>query len=275
MTDIDVYALAELMRDAAGAEIMPRFRRLGAGDVRVKTEATDLVTEADEQAERMMRAHMPAILPGALFVGEESVAADPALLAQLDGADLAVIVDPVDGTSNFAAGLPLFGVMASIVVKGEAVAGIIYDPLADDFVMAEKGGGAFTRRSDGTEERIGVAAPVPMARMQGTASVSSLDADIKPLALQNLAKVRASSSFRCAAHEYRLMAGGHIHFAMFRKLLPWDHVAGVLIAQEAGAHVARLDGSAYRPEHRKGGLLAATDIDSWTALRDEVFPFSM
>lgn len=275
MTMIDVGALAELMRDAAAAEIMPRFRRLGAGDVRVKTEATDLVTEADEQAERMMRAHMPAILPGALFIGEESVAADPALLAQLDDADLAVIVDPVDGTANFASGLPLFAVMASVVVKGEAVAGIIYDPLADDFVMAEKGAGAFMRRPDGSEERISVASPVALEKMQGTASVSSLAADIKPQALANLAKVRASSSFRCAAHEYRLIAGGHIHFAMFRKLLPWDHVAGVLIAQEAGAHVARLDGSAYRPEHKKGGLLAATDIDSWTTLRDQVFPFTI
>ena len=58
---------------------------------------------------------------------------------------------------------------------------------------------------------------------------------------------------------------------MFRKLLPWDHVAGALIAAEAGAHIARLDGTPYRPEHDEGGLLMATDRDSWNVLRQEVF----
>lgn len=275
MTTLDVLALADLMRDAARAEIMPRFRRLGAGDIRIKTEAVDLVTEADEAAERMMRAHLPAIMPGALFVGEEAVAAEPALLDQLDDAELAVVIDPVDGTSNFAAGLPLFAVMGAVVRRGEAVAGIIYDPLADDFILAEKGSGAFCRRADGTEDRVRVAEPVPLAQMQGTASVASLSADIKPMVWQNLAKARVVSAFRCAGHEYRLLAGGHIHFSMFRKLLPWDHVPGVLIAQEAGAHVARLDGTPYRPEHRKGGILAAVDKDSWQVLRQELFPISI
>ena len=139
---IDITTLSDLLRRAAKAEILPRFRRLGAGDVRAKTEATDLVTEADEQAERMMKAEAAKLWPDALFIGEESVAADPALLDGLKGADLAIIVDPVDGTFNFASGIPAFGVMASVVSKGETVAGIIYDPMGDDWVMAEKGGGA-------------------------------------------------------------------------------------------------------------------------------------
>ena len=69
---VDVTALADLLRRAAKAEIMPRFRRLGEGDVRAKTEATDLVTEADESAERMMRAELAKTLPNAVFIGEES-----------------------------------------------------------------------------------------------------------------------------------------------------------------------------------------------------------
>ncbi len=104
---------------------MPRFRKLGIGDIRVKTEATDLVTEGDEAAERYIKAEVSQILPGALFVGEESVASDPSLLEKLGHADLAFIVDPIDGTFNFASGMPLFGVMVSIVSKGETVAGII------------------------------------------------------------------------------------------------------------------------------------------------------
>ncbi|MFB8828886.1 inositol monophosphatase family protein [Azotobacter sp. CWF10] len=67
---VDVTALADLLRRAAKAEILPRFRRLGSADVRAKTEATDLVTEADEQAEQMMKAESARLWPDALFIGE-------------------------------------------------------------------------------------------------------------------------------------------------------------------------------------------------------------
>ena len=112
---VDVEALARLLQDAARAEILPRFRNLGEGDIRSKSEASDLVTEADEAGERMIRAGVAVLAPDALFVGEESVAADPALLARLAGAERAVVVDPVDGTFNFASGIGAFGVMAAVV----------------------------------------------------------------------------------------------------------------------------------------------------------------
>ena len=76
---IDIGALADLLQDAAIKEIRPRFRRLDAGDIRAKSEPTDLVTEADEAAERYIRSKIASLAPNALFVGEESVAADPAL----------------------------------------------------------------------------------------------------------------------------------------------------------------------------------------------------
>jgi fructose-1,6-bisphosphatase/inositol monophosphatase family enzyme len=58
---------------------------------------------------------------------------------------------------------------------------------------------------------------------------------------------------------------------MYNKLMPWDHVAGALMMREAGAHVARFDGSEYRPSHTDGGLLVAPSKDSWEELRREVF----
>src|SRR5688572_4248610 len=128
---VDIGKLATILRDAAKAEVLPRFRRLDAGMVKVKTSAIDLVTEADEAAERFIKARVAELAPEASVVGEESVAADPALLDALADADLAVVVDPIDGTANYAAGLPLFAVMASVVSKGETVAGIIYDPMGD------------------------------------------------------------------------------------------------------------------------------------------------
>ncbi|KEQ05998.1 inositol monophosphatase family protein [Pseudorhizobium pelagicum] len=267
---LDVSKLADCLRLAARAEVLPRFRRLGEGDVRSKSEPTDLVTEADEAAERFIRKAMEAIAPDALFIGEESVAADPDLLGKLASAEFAVIVDPIDGTFNFASGIPAFGVMASVVWKGETVAGIIYDPMGDDWVIAEKGAGAYLRRPDGAAIRLSVAAPAPIDAMVGMASAGYFYGDVRERVLANLAKVRFVASYRCAAHEYRTFAGGHVHFAMYNKLMPWDHLAGTLIAQEAGGYVARFDGSAYLPHHVEGGLLVATDKESWQLLRREI-----
>jgi fructose-1,6-bisphosphatase/inositol monophosphatase family enzyme len=268
---VDVSALMTILRDAAKAEILPRFRRLDHSMVRQKSEAIDLVTEADEQAERMIKAAVAEILPEALFVGEESVAADPGLLDQLGGADLAVVVDPVDGTANFAAGLPLFAVMMSVVRKGETVAGIIYDPMGDDWFVAEKGAGAYMKRPDGGSERLKVATSPALGQMVGTVSITFLPTESKAQVLQNLAKVRVSAHYRVAGHDYRLLAGGNTHFTMYNKLMPWDHLAGTLIVQEAGGYAARFDGSPYLPGQTSGGLIVTTDPETWNLLRKEVF----
>ena len=268
---LNIDNIADLMRRAAQAEILPRFRRLGAGDVRAKTEATDLVTEGDEAAERYIKAEVESLVAGALFIGEESVAADPALLNKLGAADLAFIVDPIDGTFNFAAGMPLFGVMVAIVSKGETVAGLIFDPMGDDWFIAEKGAGAFMVRPDGTREKLAVKAPATLENQTGMSSLGYLPLNQRKEILGNLHKVRFSSSYRCAAHEYRTFASGHVHFLMYNKLMPWDHLAGTLISQEAGAYAAKFDGSQYRPTDVDGGLLLATDKDSWDMLRREVF----
>lgn len=271
MTTFDIDRLAGILRDAAKSEILPRFRRLDPGMVRQKTDAIDLVTEADEQAERKIKAEVAAVWPDALFVGEESVAADPALLDALDDADFAIVVDPVDGTANFAAGLPLYATMASVVRNGETVAGIIYDPMGDDWVLAEKGGGAWQRRPDGSQWRLEVATALGLADLVGHVSMTFLPAESKPRVLANLAKVRVAANYRVAGHDYRTFAAGFSHFVVFNKLMPWDHLGGCLISQEAGGHVARFDGSPYLPSHRAGGLLIASDPDTWNVLRSEVF----
>lgn len=267
---LDVARLADILREAAKAEILPRFRRLGIGDIRAKKDSTDLVTEADVNAERMIKREVAAIAPDALFIGEESVAEDASLLGKLEHAELAVIIDPVDGTFNFASGIPAFGVMASVVWKGETVAGLIYDPIGDDWAMAEKGSGAFLRRADGSSSRLSVAAAQPLDEMVGIAAPHYFYGADRARILSNMAKVRLFLSYRCSAHEYRTFCGGHTQFILYNELMPWDHLAGVLIAQEAGGHVARLDGSVYLPHHFDGGLLLAPDRDSWDVLRREL-----
>jgi hypothetical protein len=141
--DTAIDWLAGLLSDAAMAEIMPRFRRLGDGDIRQKTSAADLVTEADVNAERLITARLRERYPSAMVVGEEACSDNP-LRCSMAGrrADLAFVIDPVDGTFNFASGVPLFGVMLAVVVKGETVAGIIHDPVGKDWLIGVKGAGS-------------------------------------------------------------------------------------------------------------------------------------
>jgi fructose-1,6-bisphosphatase/inositol monophosphatase family enzyme len=271
MTRIDVMELAGVLRDAAKTEILPRFRRLEPGTVKTKSSPTDLVTEADTEAEWFIKREVERRWPGTLVVGEESVAADPTLLGKLADADVAITVDPVDGTANFAAGLPLFAVMAAVVVKGETIGGIIYDPMGDDWVLAERGGGAWLRRPDGVQQRLTVRAPARIEDVIAHVSIAFLPAADKPRILANFARFRIAANYRVAGHDYRTFASGHAHCVMFNKLMPWDHVPGTLISEEAGAHVRKFDGSPYRPSDLSGGLLLATDPDSWSLLRREVF----
>jgi fructose-1,6-bisphosphatase/inositol monophosphatase family enzyme len=90
--------IINIVRRAAKAEIMPRFRRLSDGDIRAKSAADDLVTDADTKAEAMITRALQIAFPSALVIGEEAVADKPALLDGISDAQLAFIIDPVDGT---------------------------------------------------------------------------------------------------------------------------------------------------------------------------------
>ncbi|HWJ88352.1 MAG TPA: inositol monophosphatase family protein [Pelagibacterium sp.] len=268
---MNIERLTAILREAAAAEIMPRFRRLDEGDIRTKSHIHDLVTDADEQAERAITTAIKAASPHMVVIGEEAVSANPRLLDTDFGNDTVIYVDPVDGTWNFAAGLPLFAVMAAVVQRGEVVSGVIYDPVGDDWVMTERGCGCFQVFPDGRMVRQHFAEPVSVDQMVGTASTAYIPSAKRAEVLGNMAKVHIMASYRCAGHEYRLGAGGHLDFLMYNKLTPWDHAAGSLMMAESGAHVAHLDGTTYRPAHLEGGLLVASDIESWDALRREVF----
>ena len=97
----------------------------------------------------LIHAGLVRAFPSAVVVGEEATSADPQRLRLLADAELAFVVDPVDGTANFAAGLPLFGVMAAVIVRGEVVAAAIHDPVCDDTALALRGEGAWTEAADG------------------------------------------------------------------------------------------------------------------------------
>lgn len=266
LTRTDALRVAAILRAAAAAEIMPRWRRLATGQVRAKTGPLDLVTDADEAAEKVIEAALVRAFPGCAIVGEEAASADETVLRRLKGAELAFVIDPMDGTANFAAGLPLFGCMAAAVVRGEVALAVIHDPVGDDSAVAVRGEGAFTLAPDGQEAAMRVAAPVRLAEMSGCASWRYLPDAQRRRVHAGLVEVAASMSYRCAAHEYRLAAGGHVHFLQYGRLYPWDHAPGWLLHREAGGYSRRFDGSEYDPTESGGGLICTPDRASWDAL---------
>ncbi len=271
ITPRHVAHIADILARTAAAEVMPRFKTLVDGDIRHKSSIFDPVTEADEAAERAITDELRASFPGALIVGEEATAADPKLLDRLAGAPLAFTVDPIDGTRNFVAGLPLFGVMAAAIVRGEIIAGVIHDPVCQDTAYALKGQGAWLSRSDHPPRRLHVAAPAPLARMEAIAGTHYLPEPLRSTVLSNLPRLGSATWLRCSAHEYRMAAAGACHILFYNRLMPWDHAAGWLLHQEAGGYSAHFDGSPYVPAHTTGGLICAPDRESWQAVRDGLF----
>jgi fructose-1,6-bisphosphatase/inositol monophosphatase family enzyme len=268
LTAAQLHDLWMLMRQATEVEILPRFRKLGRDGVRTKSGPLDLVTDADEAAERYITAGIARLFPGAVVVGEEATAADPSLLGRLGDADLAFVVDPVDGTANFAAGLPLFGVMVAAVSRGETIAAVIHDPIGDDAALALRGEGAWMETPSGKRYDLKVAAPVPLAEMVGAINWRYFDEPFRTNALALLPRMASTWDYRNAAHEYRLLAQGHAHVAVFARMMPWDHAPGLLIHAEAGGYSARLDGRQYTPTETTHGIIAAPDEASWRMIRE-------
>ncbi|MCA0277643.1 MAG: inositol monophosphatase [Proteobacteria bacterium] len=271
----DAEAVVHIMREVARTEILPSWRNLSPGAIRFKTSIHDIVTDADEAAERAITAKLRERFPDATVIGEEAAASNPALLGRLSEAEFAFIVDPIDGTKNFSAGLPLFGVIIGVACRGEVIAGFILDPVGDDVAIALRGEGAWIEMPDGRQNDLHVAKAAPLHDMVGCVAWNQLVEPVKTTLLTNLAKVRAAPSYRCGAHEYRMIAAGHYHFLLQGKIMPWDHAAGWLIHREAGGFAARFDGSPYNAATHSGGILCAPDEDSWHLLRDALFETSV
>jgi fructose-1,6-bisphosphatase/inositol monophosphatase family enzyme len=264
----DAVRIGEILSCAAQAEIMSRFGALTAGQVREKSSRFDIVTDADEAAEHAISVALETAYPGAVIVGEEATAKNGSLLDAIGTADLAFVPDPLDGTKNFASGLPLFGIMAAATVHGEVAFAAIHDPVCRNTAFALRGEGAWMQGQDGSHADLKVAAAESVEEMDAIIGTNFLPEPLRTIVNGNLSRLAMSSWLRCAAHEYRMAAAGHCHLLFYNKLMPWDHAAGWLLHREAGGYSAHYDGTEYRPTHLTGGLICAPDKASWRCSRD-------
>lgn len=255
--------LMGIMRGAAAGEILPRFRSVTSDSIRAKTAADDIVTDADIASERMISERLKARLPGITIIGEEAVSEDASILAKLADADLAAVIDPVDGTWHFAHGTPMFGSILAIVSGGKTIAGIIHYPVLGDFLVARPGQGAWHVAADGARTRLAVAAPCPISEMHGFIPLHMFEPGKRAELAPRVLKFLRVTTWRCSAWEYRMLATGAMSFCLNESLKPWDHAAGVLIHAEAGGYAATMAGEVYRPTMTQGHLLTAPDQASW------------
>jgi fructose-1,6-bisphosphatase/inositol monophosphatase family enzyme len=240
-----VAQVAEIIREVARAEVLPRFGNLAQGEVLEKAPG-DLVTVADQASERELSARLTALLPGSRVVGEEAVFADPRVLDALDGPDPVWIIDPIDGTENYANANARFSILVALARGGVLEAGWIYVPWLDRMAHAVRGGGAFL---DGRPLRVG-AAPDPAAGLLDLeVSTSrprfwterSRDA-ISALSTHGVAFFYGDG----AGLDYLAMASGRRGCALMVWENVWDHAAGLLLHAEAGGTAITADGTPFR-----------------------------
>ena len=268
MPRFDPDTISRLIRETAETEILPRFRHLADGDV-MRKQGGEIVTVADEAAEARLSKLLRDQLPGSVVLGEEAAARDPAVFDRLRDSDPVWVIDPVDGTNNFAHGRETFAVMVALVQGGETLAAWIDMPAKGTLLVAEAGAGTIW---DGVRVRLDQ--PVlSAADMPGTLNASTFAT--KQMARQvdrRRHRVGAVKTLGCAGAEYVRLVAGEIRFALFTKLMPWDHAPGSLILAEAGGVPRLLDGRLYAPTCREGdGLLHAHSEHGWQTVYDALF----
>jgi fructose-1,6-bisphosphatase/inositol monophosphatase family enzyme len=254
---IDLHApVSALIRDVAARIVMPRFRQLDAAQIEEKA-PDELVTVADRESEEALTEALVRLLPGSRVVGEEACAADEQLLTTI-GDGTVWIVDPIDGTANFAAGETPFGIMVALADNGVTQAGWIFDPVGDRLCHAALGQGAFINETRIHSRTSGEAMPV-----------AGLSTRYLPPELRDDMEARAEGKLRCvgiprcAAEQYPRVVLGQNDIALFWRTFAWDHAPGALILTEAGGRIARFDGTPYAPTQTGTGMLAAATPEMW------------
>jgi myo-inositol-1(or 4)-monophosphatase len=210
----------------------------------------DFVSAADQRAEEVIRAELEKSRPGYSFLMEESGASV--------GADTQHrwIVDPLDGTTNFLHGIPLFAISIALERQGRLMAGVVYNPISDELFTAERGSGAYLN-----DRRLRVAARTNMAESVIATGTPHHGRGDHSLYMGELGRVlpEVAGIRRCgaAALDLAWVAAGRFDGFWERDLSPWDMAAGLVLIREAGGYATDLDGGDHMFD--KGHIAAGNE----------------
>jgi myo-inositol-1(or 4)-monophosphatase len=224
--------LIQLVKIAAVEELLPRFQHR---DYAEKSDGS-LVTAADLAMQKRLAQSLHELFPDIVLLGEESDSATQQ--AMLDQHEAGVwILDPLDGTTNFAAGLPFFAVSLGLLVAGEMQLGIVYDPVRDECFSAAKGQGAYLNGA-----RLQSRTPrTPLRKGLGLVDFKRLPNALANRLLQQ-APYASQRSLGSVVLDWCWIAAGRAHVYLHGKQKLWDFAAASLILTEAGGYACTLDG---------------------------------
>lgn len=244
-----VPAMAEIAREA-GALLMGYFQQ----HVKVEYKGdADLVTVADRTSEVLIRERIKARWPAHDILGEEQGLVDT-------GSEYRWFVDPLDGTTNFAHGFPVFCVSLGLQHKGRLIAGVVYDPTRDELFAAEQGSGAWLTQQRNQASKMQVSKIANLSESLVATGFPSHKRHKNPnihfyhqITLRTHGVRRAGS----AALDLCCVASGRFDGFWEFNLNPWDTAAGVLIVEEAGGKVTDFKGGPFQLNSRE--TLASND----------------
>lgn len=256
METIETKTIAISIAREAGALLREGFRQ--AKDINAKSSAIDLVTQYDTQAESLIVNRLRDAFPQDAIVGEEGGSQNHSE----NGSSRLWLVDPLDGTINFAHGYPAFAVSLALYDGERPLVGVVYDPLRDECFHGASGQGAFLSTRDGDE---------PLQVSQNGDLVSSLLATGFPYdrhhsRRDNLAQfaaflkhVQGMRRGGAAALDVAYVAAGRLDGFWEYKLGSWDVAAAALLVQEAGGRLSAMDGSPFRLQPTQPNELVASN----------------
>ncbi len=229
---VDSSTIRKVIVDAANEELMPRFTKVKRGE---KADGS-VITEADLLTQQRIQRELAHLYPDIAFLGEEMPTEQQEKLLASDQA--LWVLDPLDGTSNFAGGIPHFGISLALLAEGRVQLGIVYDPNRNECFSAMSGKGAHLN-----DEKI-IKKPVDIELKQSTALV-----DFKRLPVELSTKIvtdkpyASQRSFGSVALDWCWLATGRCHVYLHGRSNIWDYAAGHLVFQETGGYSTTLDGS--------------------------------
>lgn len=209
----------------------------------------DLVTEADLAVEQDIRDRVARYFPSHVFLGEEAAQSAPTSTSPYRW-----IVDPIDGTTNFAHGLPLFCVSIALEIDGRVDVGVVYVPVGDELFTAERGEGA---RLNGRRIHVTRETSLIDSLLVTGFPPQANDAQDEQLAIfgEFLSRARAVRRLGSAALDLASVAAGRFDGFWERSLHGWDVAAGALLVEEAGGRITDFEGGSF--DHFGGQILAS------------------
>jgi myo-inositol-1(or 4)-monophosphatase len=252
----DLKRLENIVVAAASDILVPDF---GRSEFHYKPDGS-VITPADVAMQQRLQSELAEAWPAYAMLGEEmSDAQQRAAMAEAKGY---WCIDPLDGTNNFASGMPFFAVSVALVIDGLQQLGLIYDPLRNEVFSALRNGGAFLN---------GKALRVPDSKPFVENVIAEIDMKRLPkdLAVRLVTEEPFSSqrNIGSSALDWCWLAAGRYNVYLHGGQMMWDYAAGSLIFQEAGGYSKSLDGEAvFRGELEVRSVLASADaglFDYW------------